>query len=89
VVDFGYEAWGKAPARFDLARLALSLDLPEDGLTAPPEQATLKVENWDDNDRPTLNRKQLPLRRREISRSLAIHPDSTRARRAGDGRSPV
>jgi WD40 repeat protein len=75
VVDFGYEAWGKAPARFDLARLALSLDPPEDDLTAPPKQATLKVENWVHSYRPTLNGKPLPLDPYEISRSLAIHPD--------------
>jgi WD40 repeat protein len=45
VVDFGYEFWGKAPARVDLARLALSLDPPADGQTRPAEQATLKVEH--------------------------------------------
>lgn len=76
VVDFGYQEWGKAPARFDLARL--KLDPPEDGLTAPPEQATLKVENWVNNKRPTLDGKPMPLEQYENSRSLAIHPDGTR-----------
>ena len=78
VVDFGYEEWGKTPARFDLAGLALSLDPPEDGRTAPPEQATLKVENWFSNFQPTLDGRPLPLKRYEASWSLAIHPDGRR-----------
>ncbi|MHC4094106.1 MAG: caspase family protein [Planctomycetota bacterium] len=78
VVDFGYEYGGNSPARFNVARSELALDPPEDGLTAPPEQAALKVENWFRNTRPTLDGKPLPLKRYETSRSLAIHPDGTR-----------
>jgi WD40 repeat protein len=78
VVDFGFEVGGEAPARFDLAGLALSLDPPEDGRTVPPEQATLKVENWVNTTQPTLDGKPLPLMQYEISRSLTIHPDGRR-----------
>jgi WD40 repeat protein len=78
VVDFGYEVWGKAPARFDLARLALTLDPPADGQTRPPEQATLKVEGWEDTYRPTLDGAPLALESYENSRSLAIAPDGRR-----------
>jgi WD40 repeat protein len=78
VVEFGYEPRGKAPARFDLARLALHLAPPADGQTQPPEQATLKVEDWKDTRRPTLNGAPLALERYETSRSLAIHPDGRR-----------
>jgi WD40 repeat protein len=78
VVDFGYEQWGNAPARFDLARLALSLDPPTDGQTRPPEQATLTIANWQNNARPTLNGTPLALDSHEQSHSLAIHPDGQR-----------
>jgi WD40 repeat protein len=78
VVDFGYEYGGKAPARFDLARLALTLDPPADGQTRPPEQTTLKVEDWQNTRRPTLDGAPLALEPYERSRSLAIHPDGRR-----------
>lgn len=78
VVDFGFAKWGTSPTRFDLAGLALGLDPPEDGRTAPPEQATLKVESWVNSTRPTLGGKPLPLEPYEISRSLAIHPGGRR-----------
>jgi WD40 repeat protein len=78
VVDFGYEFGGKAPARVDLARLALTLDPPADGQTSAPEQATLKVNNWENNPRPTLDGAQLALEPHDWSRSLAIAPDGQR-----------
>jgi hypothetical protein len=78
VVEFGYEYRGKAPARFDLARPELTLNPPADGQTSPPEQATLKVKNWENNPRPTLDGAPLALESYEWSRSLAIHPDGRR-----------
>jgi WD40 repeat protein len=78
VVQFGYEGWGKAPARFDLARLVLQLDPPADGQTRPPEQATLTVEHWEDSVRPTLDGAPLALEPYEMSYSLAIDPDGRR-----------
>jgi WD40 repeat protein len=78
MVDFGYEQGGKAPARFDLGRLALQLDPPTDGQTRPPEQATLTVEDWKNTVHPTLDSTPLALDPYERSRSLAIAPDSRR-----------
>ncbi len=78
VVDFGYEQWGKSPVRFDPARLALTLDPPADGQTRPPEQATLKIANWERDFRPTLDGAPLVLDPYERSRSLAIAPDGRR-----------
>jgi DNA-binding beta-propeller fold protein YncE len=78
VVDFGYEAGGEVPARFDLTRLALRLEPPQDGQTRPPEQTTLPVDNWANTDRPALQGTPLALMPYERSRSLAIHPDGRR-----------
>lgn len=78
VVDFGYELFGQSPARFDVGRLQLELAPPADGLTALPEQTSLKVADWVNSDRPTLDGKALQMEKREISRSLAISPDGTR-----------
>ena len=77
-MDFGYGYGGKVPARFDLARLALTLNPPADGQTWPPEQATLKVEDWENTHHPTLDGAPLALEPYEISRSLAIAPDGQR-----------
>jgi WD40 repeat protein len=78
LVDFGYESGGKVPARFDLVHLALTLNPPADGQTRPPEQATLKIANWESDFRPTLDGAPLTLERYEQSRSLAIAPDGQR-----------
>ena len=78
IVDFGYEYGGRRPARFDLSRLALTLDPPEDGGTATPVQSGLDVVNWEDHYTPLLNGEPLPLERHERSRSLAVHPDGAR-----------
>ena len=78
LVDFGYESGGKAPARFDLRQLKLLPARPADGLTAPPRQAGLALDGWDDTYQPTLNGAALPLEQYERSRSLALHPDTRR-----------
>ena len=78
IVDFGYDVWGRRPARFDLSRLALTLDPPEDGATDPPVQSGLDVVNWVNSFTPLLNGAPLPLWRYEPSRSLAVHPDGAR-----------
>ena len=78
VVDFGYEPGGKAPARFDLARLALTLDPPADGQTRPPEQATLKVEDWENTPARRSTARRWRWSRMNTSRSLAIAPDGRR-----------
>ncbi|MEO1089142.1 MAG: caspase family protein [Pseudomonadota bacterium] len=74
VVDFGYDELGtRAPARFDLAALTLTLDPPADNRIAKPQQDGLPVENWVSHSRPTLAGVPLPLQSYETSLSLAIH----------------
>ncbi len=77
-VDFGFEAWGRTRARFDLGALALRLAPPADGRTAPPRQLGLPIADWFGNERPTLAGTPLPLQDFETSRSLAIHPAGQR-----------
>ena len=55
LVDFGYEAGGKAPARFDLRQRQLLSTRPADALTAPPRQTGLALDGWEDTYQPTLN----------------------------------
>ncbi len=78
LVDFGYESGGKAPARFDLRQRQLLPARPADSLTAPPRQAGLALDGWDNTYQPTLNGDALPLDKDECSRSLALHPDKSR-----------
>ena len=51
---------------------------PADGLTAPPQQAGLALDGWDNTSQPTLNGHALPLEQYERSFSLALHPDTHR-----------
>jgi hypothetical protein len=78
VVDFGFEILGKSPLRFDLHGRKLSSDPPADQQTVPPKQAGLAVESWFGSPSPTLDGRPIKLKDFEISRSLAIHPDSSR-----------
>jgi len=78
VVDFGYEKWGGAPARFDLRTLGLILEPPGDGRTAPPDRGGLPDGDWKNTTRPMLNGKLLRLKPYEISRSVAVHPEGDR-----------
>ncbi len=74
-VDFGFETWGRTPARFDLGALALRLAPPADGRTAPPRQLGLPIADWEDSTGSTLAGTPLQLYPFEQSRSLAVHPD--------------
>jgi WD40 repeat protein len=78
LVDFGFEALGRSPLRFDLRALKLSGDPPVDQSTIPARQTGLRVEKWHSNLSPTLDGIPIKLVQREISRSLAIHPDGRR-----------
>jgi len=78
VVDFGYEPLGEAPARFDVAALALTVPPPADDRTAKPVQDTLPLADWVNHTRPTLAGAPLPLKDFETSRSLAVHPAGDR-----------
>jgi WD40 repeat protein len=75
-VDFGYQEWGGAPARFDARTLApITLNPPADGMTRPPKQDGLPVADWVNAYRPTLAGEPLPLQAYEMSRALVVAPD--------------
>ena len=80
VVQFGFEQWGKRPARFAVQDARLTLDPPADqSLAGPVTTASgLAISAWANGDHPTLNGKPLSLKPYEISRSLAIAPDGQR-----------
>ena len=77
-VGFGYAAFGKQPARFDLPARALALDPPADRDMAAPRRDGLPIEHWRSEDHPTLGGRPLALEPYERSRSLAIHPAGDR-----------
>jgi WD40 repeat protein len=73
-VGFGYEALGGSPAQFDLATRTLVVGPGSEDKMAVPKQTGLNVEQWAQDDFPTLDGKALGLDPHETSRSLAIHP---------------
>jgi WD40 repeat protein len=84
-VAFGLALGGKDPVCFDLGQRQLRKGQCEGRLTAPRTAAEgLKIENWDDKVDPALNDMPLPLKQNEelshsteeLSRSIAIAPDS-------------
>ena len=79
-VQFGYEPWGKRPARFSLKTGQLELDPAADSrLSGPLTQAPgLEITDWIDKYDPKLNGSPLALQQYEMSRSLAIAPDKKR-----------
>jgi WD40 repeat protein len=78
VVDFGYEQSGRAPARFDLRTLGLTLEPQKDGRTAPADHGGLPDDDWRNTSTPVLKGKPLRLDSHERSRSLAVYPDGDR-----------
>lgn len=78
-IQFGYEQWGKSPARFSLIERQLITDLtdsPTDRLSAPITSG-IAVTDWEDTYAPKLNKKALKLNQYEMSRCLAIAPDQS------------
>jgi DNA-binding beta-propeller fold protein YncE len=78
IVDFGFEAFGESPLRFDLSSLKLTPDPPADGRTMRAKQAGLAIEGWRNGLSPTLDGRPIALKPYEISRSLAVHPGGNR-----------
>lgn len=75
IVDFGFKYGGGVRARFDLNKLALTLNPPDDGVTTKPLQNGMPISDWV-NRRPVhLRDKKLEINRNELSRSFAIHPE--------------
>jgi WD40 repeat protein len=75
IVDFGFEAGGMSPLRFDLRALKLIRDRPADQQTMRAKQTGLAIEGWRYGYSPTLDGMAIKLHRYEMSRSLTIHPD--------------
>ena len=83
-VQFGYEQFGRSPARFSVTERVLSINPPRQASDASPvsnlaapvtEAAGLRVTGWEGTMQPKLNGASLPLVTSERSRSLAISPD--------------
>jgi WD40 repeat protein len=75
-VQFGYEVWGKRPARFSLNERTLTLNpATQSNLNAPRTQG-LNITDWKHNYHPKLNGRAISLEQYEMARSLAIAPDN-------------
>ncbi|MEN8220836.1 MAG: hypothetical protein ABFS56_31675, partial [Pseudomonadota bacterium] len=75
-MQFGYEVWGKHPARFSLNERTLTLNpASQSNLNAPRTQG-LNITGWEDTYHPKLNGRAIPLKQYEKARSLAIAPDN-------------
>ena len=78
VVEFGFDVlspqgdWIRRLARFNVAERKLQIDPTPDSSLTPPRITGLNVVGWEDNGKPTLNGKALPLKTDESSESLAI-----------------
>lgn len=75
-VQFGYEQFGRSPARFSVTDRVLSVSAASLPSLTPPvtEAAGLNVTGWEGSLEPKLNGAALPLITSERSRSLAISP---------------
>ena len=79
-VDFGIEAGGQRPLRFDFVTQRLTPDPPERSDMVPPLQPSRRVpvKQWGNSQKPVIGRKSLSLAPYELSRSVAVHPDKRR-----------
>ncbi|MEA3207973.1 MAG: hypothetical protein QOE70_1030 [Chthoniobacter sp.] len=77
VVAFGYEPFGKGPARYSVKERRIEI-APTKEASIPlhaPRLTGLKVSKWQDSVGPRLNGQLLPIKPHEISRCLAIASD--------------
>jgi WD40 repeat protein len=77
-VGFGFEAYNKSTACFEVNNRRLKLGESQDDSLEVPRQNGLPLESWRGNEHPTLGGMPLALDEFEISRSLAIHPTGDR-----------
>lgn len=75
-VRFGYQIFGKSPAVFDIANRTLLPGNDDSGLQSPVTSGDLRITHWKHNYSPKLNGNPLILNKYEVSRSLAIAPQS-------------
>jgi WD40 repeat protein len=74
-VQFGYEAAGKAAARFSIADRQLDATPAGTGTLKPATVDTLPITDWMNSRSPKLSGKPLPFSTNGLSLSLAITPD--------------
>ena len=77
-VGFGYQLFGKEPARFSVTNKKLETTAIGTGNLQSPRTNGLNVTDWKDTEEPKLNGIRLGLEQYETSRSLAIAPDNSR-----------
>lgn len=77
-VRFGYEERGKVPAQFNVEARLLEVEPAGNTSLFRPvfESPRLRITDWEHTYTPKLNGTPLKLKQYEISRSLAIAPDS-------------
>ncbi len=75
-VQFGYEPFGKSPARFTVPARFLDTDPGTAGSLAPPRTTAsgLTVTDWENRKDPKINGRPLKFEQNETSRSLAFAP---------------
>jgi WD40 repeat protein len=74
-VLFGFERWGKSPARFDLRQRRIDTNPPADATLTAARNDGLDIKDWFDSKHPTLADKSLELDHDETSYTVAIAPD--------------
>jgi len=75
-IRFAYRQWGEAPAVFSLAERRILEEVEDASLHPPRTKAPgLDIQGWKYTTNPTLNGAPLPLKKHEMSRSVAIAPD--------------
>ena len=75
-VQFGFELWGRSPARFSVNQRLLETGPLGGGLSPPLTRAEgLEITGWKNTYEPKLNGQPLKLEPYEKARSLAIAPD--------------
>lgn len=76
-VQFGYEPWGKSPARFTVDARLLEVEPAKDISLFPPitESSDIRITDWKNQVTPKIKGEALKLEQYELSRSLAIVPD--------------
>ncbi len=77
-IHFGFEVWGKRPARFSISEQSLILNPQQDTNLTAPDTSSLDITGWENTTEPKLNGKALSLKQYEMSRSLAIAPNKSK-----------
>ena len=77
-IGFGYEVFGRSPARFSVVKHQLNLTLAQDLDSPRTGTNAYDITDWHSTLEPKLNGARLNLRENEWSRSLAVTPDDSK-----------